>query len=66
MDMSFAVQFHSTLYVRENYKTLGRAVHDVSKAIDDVVSKARLEAWGVEIDSLTPEQDVYLNSWELE
>jgi adenosylhomocysteinase len=66
MDMSFAVQFHSTLYVRENYKNLDRAVYDVSQSIDDVVSKARLEAWGVEIDSLTPEQDSYLNSWELE
>jgi S-adenosylhomocysteine hydrolase len=29
------------------------------------VSRARIAAWGVEIDSLTPAQEKYLKSWEL-
>ncbi|MDR3305316.1 MAG: adenosylhomocysteinase [Clostridiales Family XIII bacterium] len=65
MDMSFAVQFYSALYVKEHYAELGRGVADVSKEIDDIVSQARLAAWGIEIDALTPEQQTYLNSWEL-
>jgi len=65
MDMSFAVQFHSALYVKENHAKLERKVYDVSEEIDDVVSRARLAAWGLEIDALTEEQSTYLNSWEL-
>ncbi|MDR1815681.1 MAG: adenosylhomocysteinase [Clostridiales Family XIII bacterium] len=64
MDMSFAVQFHSVSYVVNNYKSLEKRVYDVSQEIDEVVSRARLAAWGVEIDALTPEQEAYLSSWE--
>ncbi|QIB68218.1 adenosylhomocysteinase [Aminipila butyrica] len=65
MDMSFAVQTLSALYIRDNYKTLKKGVIDVSAEIDDVVSNRKLEAWGIEIDKLTPEQEKYLNSWQL-
>ena len=65
MDLSFAVQFHTALYVVKNRGKLKPRVYDVSEQIDNIVSKARLKAWGVRIDSLTPEQKVYLNSWQI-
>ena len=40
-------------------------VIDVSAEIDDIIARRRLEAWGIEIDKLTAEQEAYLNSWEL-
>lgn len=65
MDMSFAVQTLSALYIRDNYKTLDNAVIDVSAEIDDLISTRKLEAWGIEIDKLTSEQEKYLNSWQV-
>ena len=65
MDMSFAVQFLSALYVKEHHAELGKRVVDVSAEIDDLVARRKLAAWGVEIDSLTEEQKAYLNSWDL-
>mgnify|MGYP000951956517 FL=1 len=65
MDMSFAVQILSALYIKEHHKTLGKKVIDVSAEIDDTVSRRLLDAWGVSIDTLTPEQEKYLNSWEV-
>jgi len=38
---------------------------DVSQDIDQLVSKRILQAWGVSIDTLTPDQEKYLNSWEV-
>ena len=66
MDMSFAVQFLSALYIKDNAVNLPKKVIDVSKEIDSVVAAKRLEAWGIEIDKLTDEQLDYLNSWNLE
>jgi len=63
MDMSFAVQALSAIYVMNNYKKIGNRVIDVSDEIDDVVSGRKLESWGIEIDKLTEEQEKYLNSW---
>ena len=65
MDMSFAVQALSALYVKEHHAELPKAVIDVSGEIDDVVARRRLEAWGITIDELTEEQQAYLNSWEV-
>ena len=65
MDISFAVQFHSALYVAKNHEKLEPRVYDVSDEIDNIVSRARLKAWGVRIDTLTPDQKTYLKSWDL-
>ena len=65
MDMSFAVQALSAIYVKENYQKLEHKVIDVSGEIDDKVARRKLAAWGIEIDTLTPEQVKYLNSWQL-
>ncbi len=65
MDMSFAVQALSALYVMEHRGEMENKVIDVSAEIDDLVAGRRLDAWGIEIDTLTEEQKEYLNSWDL-
>ena len=65
MDMSFAVQALSAMYIKDNYKKLDKTVVDVSGEIDDVVARRKLAAWGIEIDALTPEQEAYLASWDV-
>lgn len=65
MDLSFAVQAMSALYIRDNYKNLGNKVVDVSEEIDDVIARKRLAAWDIEIDELTEDQKKYLESWQL-
>ena len=65
MDMSFAVQALSAMYIKDNYKTLENKVIDVSAEIDDVVATRKLAAWGIEIDKLTEDQENYLNSWQV-
>ena len=65
MDLSFAVQAMSAMYIKDNYKNLENRVIDVSAEIDDVIARRKLAAWGIEIDTLTEEQEKYLNSWRL-
>lgn len=65
MDMSFAVQCLSALYILNNRGKLEKKVIDVSAEIDDMVARRMLEAWGIEIDRLTPEQEKYLSSWNV-
>ena len=65
MDMSFANQALCAEYMVQNHASLDNAVYDVPKAIDDEIARLKLEAMGVRIDTLTEEQERYLNSWEL-
>ena len=65
MDMSFAVQCMSALYILKNKGTLPAKVIDVSGEIDIMVATSKLASWDIEIDQLTPEQEQYLCSWNL-
>ncbi len=65
MDLSFAVQAMSAMYIMENRGKLENTVVDVSGEIDDIIARRKLAAWGIEIDTLTPEQEKYLHSWQL-
>ncbi len=65
MDLSFAVQSMSAMYIKEHYQELGNKVIDVSAEIDDKIARRKLEAWGIQIDTLTPDQAQYLNSWQV-
>ena len=65
MDLSFAVQAMSALYIKENHAKLGNKVIDVSDEIDDIIARRRLAAWDIEIDELTEDQKSYLDSWQL-
>ncbi len=65
MDMSFAVQALSALYIKDNHESLGNKVIDVSAEIDNMIAERMLAAWGITIDRLTEEQKAYLNSWNI-
>jgi len=64
MDMSFANQALSAEFVVKNHAELERKVYVVPKHLDDDVARLKLAAMGIEIDSLTPEQERYLASWD--
>lgn len=65
MDLSFAVQAMSAMYIKDNHSRLENKVIDVSSEIDDVIARRRLAAWDIEIDELTEDQKKYLSSWQL-
>ena len=65
MDMSFANQALSVEHIAKNYGSFENRVYDVPKSIDEAVADLKLQAFGVEIDTLTAEQEKYLNSWEM-
>ncbi len=64
MDMSFANQALCAEYVAAHHEELTRAVYDVPESIDREVARLKLEAIGIVLDGLTPEQAAYLASWE--
>jgi adenosylhomocysteinase len=64
MDMSFANQALSAEYMAKNADKLGKQVYSVPEEIDREIARIKLEAMGIHIDTLTPEQQKYLTSWE--
>ena len=65
MDMSFANQALGAEYMLKNAKSLQKAVYPVPQAIDREIARLKLEAMNISIDTLTPEQEKYLASWEM-
>ncbi len=63
MDMSFAIQALSAAYLVKNKGKLKGAV-EVPAEIDSDVASKKLHYLGCEIDTLTPEQKTYLESWQ--
>jgi adenosylhomocysteinase len=64
MDMSFANQALSAEYMAKNADKLEKKVYSVPEDIDKEIARLKLQAMGVKIDTLTPEQVKYLGSWE--
>jgi adenosylhomocysteinase len=64
MDMSFANQALAAEFMVKNAKTLEKRVYSVPAEVDAEIARIKLAAMGVNIDTLTPEQVKYLNSWE--
>ncbi len=64
MDMSFANQALSLEYMARNIDKFEKKVYSVPEQIDKEIARLKLESMGVLIDTLTPEQVKYLNSWE--
>jgi len=64
MDMSFANQALSVEWLVAHQAELGPQVYPVPEDIDHEVARLKLQAMGVGIDVLTPEQEEYLRSWE--
>ena len=65
MDMSFANQALTAEYVVEQGSTLEKKVYSVPEEIDKEIGRLKLDAMGIDIDELLPEQEKYLTSWEL-
>lgn len=65
MDMSFADQSLSAEHVATQHQNLDNQVYGVPRDIDNEVGRLKLVAMGIEIDTLTSEQEKYLNSWDV-
>jgi adenosylhomocysteinase len=65
MDMSFANQALCAEYMVKKGKELKPKVYPVPEEVDKEVGRLKLRAMGIAIDTLTPEQSKYLESWEL-
>jgi adenosylhomocysteinase len=64
MDMSFANQALAAEHVVKHHAELEKRVYDIPRDIDDEVARLKLASLGIEIDSLTDEQRLYLDSWD--
>jgi len=65
MDMSFANQALCVEKKKKNSGNLERTVYKVPLEIDKEIARLKLASEGIEIDTLTPEQDKYLHSWRM-
>lgn len=65
MDMSFANQALCAEYMSKNYGKLKNTVYSVPDKIDSDISRLKLKSMGISIDTLTPAQKKYLQSWEM-
>ena len=64
MDMSFANQALGAEYMAKNADQLQKQVYTIPEEVDREIARLKLEALGVRIDTLTQEQDHYLNQWQ--
>ena len=62
MDLSFAVQFFSIAHILHNHAKLDKKVYLMPDEINTQIAEIKLASLGIEIDSLTEEQKIYLNS----
>lgn len=65
MDMSFSIQALCVEYIATHRDELKKGVNDVPEEIDRKVAFRKLKSWGTNIDVLTPEQEKYVNSWNV-
>jgi len=63
MDMSFANQALACEYLVKNHGRLAPGLHPIPAEIDEAIARLKLKAMGIQIDSLTPEQIEYGNTW---
>src|SRR5918993_1380419 len=64
MDMSFANQALAAEVLAKEAGKMTKAVHRLPIAVDQEIAKLKLQALGLEIDTLTAEQLEYISSWE--
>ncbi|MBD2740789.1 adenosylhomocysteinase [Coleofasciculus sp. FACHB-1120] len=63
MDMSFANQALACEHLVKNKGKLEPGLHSIPVEVDKEIARLKLQAMGVQIDSLTPDQIEYINSW---
>ena len=65
MDMSFANQALTAEFISKNHQKFQKQVYPVPEEIDREIARMKLAAMETEIDTLTPEQEKYLASYDL-
>lgn len=65
MDMSFANQALTADYLVKEGDKLEKKVYSVPEHIDKEIARLKLKSMGIEIDTLTSEQEKYLSTWEM-
>jgi adenosylhomocysteinase len=63
MDMSFANQALACEYLVQNKGKLAPGLHSIPVEVDKEIARLKLQALGINIDSLTSDQIKYINSW---
>lgn len=63
MDMSFANQALGCEYLVKQRGILAPGLHPIPTEVDQEIARLKLQAMGIGIDTLTPEQVEYMNSW---
>ncbi len=63
MDMSFANQALGCEYLAKNKGKLAPGIHSIPTEVDQEIARLKLQAMGIQIDTLTAEQIEYMNSW---
>ena len=64
MDMSFANQALGAEFILRNKGKLETQVYVIPEEVDRAIAQKKLKSLDVKIDTLTPAQTKYLNSWE--
>lgn len=65
MDMSFANQALGIEFLVKNKGKLENKLYTLPENVDMEIASLKLKAMGIEIDTLTEEQQKYLNSWDV-
>jgi adenosylhomocysteinase len=63
MDMSFANQALAAEYLVKNKGKLQPGIHSIPAEVDKEIARLKLQAMGINIDTLTADQIEYMNSW---
>ena len=65
MDMSFANQALGIEFLVKNNGKLEKKLYTLPHEVDVKIAELKLQSMGIEIDTLTKEQEEYLNSWNV-
>ena len=66
MDMSFANQALGIEFLVKNKGKLENKLYTLPHEVDVKIAELKLKAMGIKIDTLTEEQEKYLNSWKID
>ncbi|HSK86650.1 MAG TPA: adenosylhomocysteinase [Rubrobacter sp.] len=63
MDLTFAIQALCAYHLANEHASMENTVHLLPREIDDEVAAMKLDAVGMGLDALTPEQEGFLAGW---
>ncbi|MFH1426582.1 MAG: adenosylhomocysteinase [Candidatus Kerfeldbacteria bacterium] len=65
MDMSFANQALAAEYIAKNHESMVPKVYSLPEEMDNKIAELKLRSMKITLDTLTPEQQEYLSSWQV-